>query len=82
MRRFLVRLTLIGAATAAAIVSILGILNRAPWPLVVTRASIAFLIVAAVGVLAGFVLMRTALRRHYEQSRRNAGLGDGARAER
>jgi hypothetical protein len=81
VRRFLVRTTLIGSAVAAGVVSILGILNRAPWPLVVTRASIAFLIVAGVGVLAGFVLMRTALRRHYEQSRRNAGL-DGARVER
>ena len=82
MRRFLVRLTLIASAVAVAIVTFLGILNRAPWPLVVTRASIACLIVAAVGVLAGFVLMRTALRRHYEQSRRNTGLGDGARVER
>ena len=82
MRRFLVRITLMACLGAAGVVALLGILNRAPWPLVVTRASIAFLIVAAVGILAGFVLMRTALRRHYEQSRRNAGLGDGARAER
>lgn len=71
MRRFLLRLTVVSASTAAAIVSVLGIVNRAPWPLVLTRASIAFLIVAAVGFLASLILMRTALRRHF-----------GARAER
>jgi len=71
VRRFLVRLTAVAAATASVIVSILGVMNRAPWPLVLTRASIAFLIVAAVGFLASLILMRTALRRYY-----------GARAER
>ncbi|HEY6572949.1 MAG TPA: hypothetical protein VI198_06475 [Candidatus Eisenbacteria bacterium] len=81
MRRFLLRLTIVSASTAAVIVSILGIVNRAPWPLVLTRASIAFLIVAAVGFLASLILMRTALRRHYEQTRQGSRL-DGARAER
>ncbi len=81
MRRFLLRLTLVSSATAAAIVSILGVLNRAPWPLVLTRASIAFLIVATVGILASLILMRTALRRHYERTHPGSGL-DGARAER
>lgn len=71
MRRFLLRLTIVTSAAAAAIVTVLGVLNRAPWPLVLTRASIAFLIVAAVGFLASLILMRTALRRHF-----------GARAER
>jgi len=81
VRRFLLRLTIASSATAAVIVSILGIVNRAPWPLVLTRASIAFLIVAAVGFLASLILMRTALRRHYEQTRQGSRL-DGARAER
>ena len=81
MRRFLVRLTLISSTVATAIVSLLGVVNRAPWPLVLTRASIAFLIVAAVGILASFILMRTALRRYYEQTHPGPGL-DGARAER
>ena len=81
MRRFLVRLTVVSASTASVIVSILGVMNRAPWPLVLTRASIAFLIVATVGFLASLILMRTALRRHYEQTRQGARL-DGARAER
>lgn len=71
MRRFLLRLTIASSLTAAAIVSVLGVLNRAPWPLVLTRASIALLIVATVGFLASLILMRTALRRHF-----------GARAER
>jgi len=81
VRRFLVRLTLVSSTVAAAVVSVLGVLNRAPWPLVLTRASIAFVIVAAVGVLASFILMRTALRRYYEQTHPGSGL-DGARAER
>lgn len=38
-------------------------------PLVALRAGIACLIVVLAGKLAGFVLMRTALRRHYEQWR-------------
>lgn len=81
MRRFLVRLTVISSAVATAVVSVLGVLNRAPWPLVLTRASIAFFIVATVGILASFVLMRTALRRYYEQTHPGSGL-DGVRAER
>jgi prepilin signal peptidase PulO-like enzyme (type II secretory pathway) len=81
VRRFLVRLTLVSSSVAAAIVSVLSFANRAPWPLVLTRASIAFLIVLAVGFLASLILMRTALRRYYEQNRHGAGL-DGARAER
>ena len=81
MRRFLVRLTLTSSLMAAAIASVLSVLNRAPWPLVLTRACLAFLIVATVGILASFILMRTALRRYYEQTRHGGGL-DGARAER
>ncbi len=38
-------------------------------PLVALRAGIACAIVVLAGRLAGFVLMRTALRRHYEQWR-------------
>ena len=81
MRRFILRLTIVSSAAAAAIVSVLGVLNRAPWPLVLTRASIAFLIVATAGFLASLILRRTALRRHYEQTRQGSRL-DGARAER
>jgi hypothetical protein len=81
MRRFLVRLTLVSAVTAGCIAAAIGAIHRAPWPLVLTRASVAFLIVVAVGFLASLILMRTALRRYYEQSREGAGL-DGARAKR
>jgi hypothetical protein len=81
VRRFLVRLTLVSSVTAALIAGAIGISNRAPWPLVLTRASIAFLIVVAIGFLASLILMRTALRRYYEQSRQGTGL-DRARAER
>ncbi|HET7904727.1 MAG TPA: hypothetical protein VFM17_09205 [Candidatus Eisenbacteria bacterium] len=81
MRRFLVRLTLLSAAVAACLAAVIGVANRAPWPLVMTRAAIAFLIVTAIGVVASFILMRTALRRYYEQSRPGTPL-DRARAGR
>lgn len=81
MRRFLVRLTLISSTSAAILAALIGVANRAPWPLVLTRASIAFLIVLLFGFLASLILMRTALRRYYEQSRREAELGS-ARADR
>jgi hypothetical protein len=81
MRRFLVRLTILSAAAAALLAALIGVANRAPWPLVLTRAAIACLIVVAVGVVASSILMRTALRRYYEQSRQGAEL-DRARAGR
>jgi hypothetical protein len=81
VRRFLVRLTLVSSLLAAAVSAAIGAINRAPWPLVLTRAAVAFLIVSAFGFLASLVLMRTALRRYYEQSREGAGL-DSARAKR
>jgi len=81
VRRFLVRLTLVSATSAAVIAALVGAVNRAPWPLVLTRASIAFLIVLAFGFLASLILMRTALRRYYERSLRESGL-DSVRADR
>jgi multisubunit Na+/H+ antiporter MnhG subunit len=50
-------------------------------PLVLFRAGIACLIVVLAGRLAGFVLMRTALRRHYEQWRMTQA-GSRPRSER
>ena len=50
-------------------------------PLVAIRAGIACVIVVLAGRLAGYVLMRTALRRHYEQWRM-AQAGTRPRSER
>jgi len=81
VRRFLVRLTLVSATSAAVIAALVGAANRAPWPLVLTRASIAFLIVLTFGFLASLILMRTALRRYYEHSQRESEL-ESVRADR
>ena len=50
-------------------------------PLVALRAGITCVIVVLAGRLAGYVLMRTALRRHYEQWRM-AQAGTRPRSER
>jgi len=50
-------------------------------PLLAFRAGIACVLVVLAGRLAGFVLMRTALRRHYEQWRM-AQAGSRPRSER
>jgi len=50
-------------------------------PIVALRAGIACAVVVLAGRLAGFVLMRTALRRHYEQWRMTQA-GSRPRSER
>lgn len=66
MRALVQSVTLALAAVAAAFVAWLNLQNHTPWPLALTRGGIAFAIVVAIGVVVGWVLMRTALRRHYE----------------
>jgi hypothetical protein len=77
MRDLIRRITLLLAGTVAALVAWINVENQTPWPLVILRAIVAIAIVAAAGLVVGFILMRTALRRHYEnwlaQSRRPAG---------
>jgi ABC-type branched-subunit amino acid transport system permease subunit len=68
-------------ALAAAFVAWINVQNHSPWPLVVMRAALAIAIVAAAGAVVGFVLMRTALRRHYE-SWLTRSRGRRARVER
>jgi|GEM_PF-2145756 len=62
-----------GTAVAALIVTVLvAAMDTAAGthgPIVALRAGIACGVVVLAGRLAGFVLMRTALRRHYEQWR-------------
>ena len=69
MRELVVKWTAITALAATAVVTALDASTGAPWPVLVLRAGMAFGIVATAGWGIGFVLMRTALRRHYEQSR-------------
>jgi hypothetical protein len=64
-----IRLTAVSTVVAALASSAIGIAVRAPWPLVLFRALLAGSIVALAGAGVGLILMRTALRRYYEQGR-------------
>lgn len=80
MRELLQRVIALSAVLTGAVVAGINVMNDTPWPLALTRAAIALGIVLFAGTVIGFVLMRTALRRHYEawliQSRRpRAGAG-------
>lgn len=66
MRSLVQGITLAVGALVATLVAWLNLQNQTPWPLSMTRAAISFVIVLAVGAVIGWVLMRTALRRHYE----------------
>lgn len=74
MRALLQRMTAVAALLTAVCVAWINLMAEAPWPLALARAAAALGIVAASGFVVGSVLMRTALRRHYEtwlsQSRR------------
>jgi hypothetical protein len=69
VRRLVVRLTAYSTLAAALASSAIGIATRAPWSLVLFRALLAGSIVALAGAGVGLILMRTALRRYYEQGR-------------
>jgi len=77
MRDLILRIVLALAAIVGGVVAWINVVNQTPWPLAMLRAALGIAIVAAAGVVVGFILMRTALRRHYEnwlaQSRRPAG---------
>lgn len=68
MRALIVRLTTIAAAAAGLLSGLLTAATHAPWAVIVLRAGVAFALVAAVGIGFGLILMRTALRRHYEEA--------------
>ena len=73
MRRLLVRLTAITAIFAAFIAGLIGVLTRSTWSIIVLRSALAMTIVILMGAGVGLVLMRTALRRYYEQGRSTPG---------
>jgi uncharacterized SAM-binding protein YcdF (DUF218 family) len=74
VRELLQRTTAIAALLTAACVAWINLTTETPWPLALARAAAALGIVIAAGFVIGSILMRTALRRHYEtwlsQSRR------------
>ena len=69
MRALIVRLTSITAIAAGLVAGAITAAMQAPWPVVLVRGAIAFAIVALIGIGFGLILMRTALRRYYEQDR-------------
>jgi membrane protease YdiL (CAAX protease family) len=68
VRALIVRLTSIAAIAAGLLSGLLTAVTHATWTIVVLRAVVAFALVAAVGIGFGLILMRTALRRHYEDA--------------
>ncbi len=80
MRELLQRVIALLAVLTGVVVVGINVMNETPWSLAFARAAVALGIVVFAGAVIGFVLMRTALRRHYEawlgQSRRHrAGAG-------
>jgi len=74
MRRLVVRITAIGGLVAALLAAGTGVATGIAWPIVVLRAALALLIVVLMGAGIGLILMRTVLRRYYEQ--RHVPSGD------
>lgn len=74
VRRLVIRLTLIASVLAGLAATILGFATGTQPHVVMFRALLAFTIVLLAGAGVGLVVMRTALRRYYEQGRRS---GDG-----
>ena len=82
MRGLLVRLTSVTAIAAGVVSGALTAATHASWPVVLLRGAIAFVIVALIGIGFGLILMRTALRRYYEQDRAVEPRSRRARGER
>jgi IS5 family transposase len=81
MGSLIARWTAIAAVAVTMIVASTDASAGTKWPLLVLRAGLASGIIVLAGRVVGFVLMRTALRRHYEQWRM-AQAGSRPRSER
>jgi hypothetical protein len=82
VRALIIRLTSVTATLAGLLSAAFTAASQAPWPVILSRALTAFAIVASVGFVFGLILMRTALRRHYEQHRDHGPGPRRARGER
>jgi len=81
MRSLIARCTAIAAVGVTMIVAAADASAGTKWPFLVLRAGLVCGIIVLAGRVVGFVLMRTALRRHYEQWRM-AQAGSRPRSER
>jgi len=52
---------------------VIGILTRSTWSIIFLRSALAMVIAILIGAGVGLILMRTALRRYYEQGRSTPG---------
>ena len=73
VRRLLIRLTLVASVLAGLAATALGVASGVTPNVVLLRALIAFAIVLLAGAGVGLIVMRTALRRYYEQGRIRPG---------
>jgi len=69
MRDFIRKWTTIAAVSVTVTVIATEWMSGTPWPLLTLRAGLALGLMISAGWCAGLVLMRTALRRYYEQWR-------------
>jgi len=69
VRRFLTRMTVLTSLLAGSLATGIGIATHISWPVAVFRGLLAASFVALAGAGASLVLLRTALRRYYEQGR-------------
>jgi ABC-type multidrug transport system permease subunit len=67
VRVLIIRVTTTAAVFAALLSALISAATQATWPVLVLRALIALILVSVLGFLFGLILMRTALRRWYEQ---------------
>jgi len=73
MRRFLTRMTVLTSLLAGSLAVGIGIATHVAWQTAVFRGLLAAGFVALAGAGASLVLLRTALRRYYEQGRVRQG---------
>jgi uncharacterized membrane protein len=81
MRELIKKWTVIAAVSVVVTVVATEWMSGTPWPLLTLRAGLALGIIVLAGWCAGLVLMRTALRRYYEQ-RRTAQIESRPRSQR
>jgi len=67
VRALMIRVTTTAAVFAALLSALLSAASHTLWPVLVLRSLIALFLVSVLGFLFGLILMRTALRRWYEQ---------------
>jgi hypothetical protein len=69
VRGLILKITLLAAALATFLVAALDFASGVPTPVLLWRGALTFAIVVGTGTTVGWILMRTVLRRRYEEWR-------------